>query len=390
MSSDTTDEGWGRSVWEKQEAAPVDDDRPSYLADEPEPAAEEAPSYVSPDPGHVAQDAPIQSDTYGGYDFDAGPPPTEEVPAGVMEDVGVSYNAPMNVPEPPPIPGILDRFTPPPVERQGAGGAVPPQAPADDAFFGDPTGGYSQPTVPDGSQAFGGRPSYLDTPGPQARQDDVPARKVRARVDDDDDDDEPRGIPMGPILLLSAALFFGVVLVGGVGMVAVGLTASSGGGEADDADPVETVDDVEPGVELRNDMRKKPGLIGVDGEEPVEEPDEEPVDDEEPEPAPVPDPEPASPKPSPSPAPSRPRPAPAPSPAPAAPAASSKGMLKVRSNRRVLIYVDDRAVGYAPQDVETSAGSHTVSAMIPGRPASKRSETVSVSEGGSASVDFTF
>ncbi len=334
MPSDTTDESWGRSVWDG--------------AGEPD----------------ASLDAPINREAHGSHqDFDAGPPPTEEVPAGVMEDVGVSYNAPMNVPEPPPIPGILDRFTPPPVERQV--GAVGGEAPV----FEDP--GYSQPTVQDGSQAFGGRPSYLDTPGPSDRAPEPVAKSKKPPTrdyDDDDDDVGGGGIPMGPVLILAAALFLGVVVVGGLGVVVIGLGAGStqvntsdDGGEPD----------VEPGVELRNDMRQKPGLIGV-------------------EPEPEPDPEPSpSPSPAPVPAPAPTRPAPAPKPAPA-PAASTKSVLKVRSNRRVLIYVDDRAVGYAPQDVETTPGSHTVSAMIAGRPASKRTESVSVSEGGTASVDFTF
>ncbi|MBT3221323.1 MAG: hypothetical protein HN348_19750, partial [Proteobacteria bacterium] len=42
-------------------------------------------------------------------------PPTEEFPTPVMEDLAAPHSAPMNVPEPPPIPGILDRYTPAPV-----------------------------------------------------------------------------------------------------------------------------------------------------------------------------------------------------------------------------------------------------------------------------------
>ncbi|MCA9572239.1 MAG: hypothetical protein KC656_30580, partial [Myxococcales bacterium] len=45
-------------------------------------------------------------------EYDDGPPPTDEVPSAVLQDVSQSYAAPMHVPEPPPIPGILDRFTP--------------------------------------------------------------------------------------------------------------------------------------------------------------------------------------------------------------------------------------------------------------------------------------
>lgn len=369
----------------------VDDDRASYVENGAERTDTGDAGWGSSVWGG-GDDAPLEPDDGSSAGYDGEMPPPEDVPGGVMEDVGVAYNAPMNVPEPPPLPGILDRFTPPPVQQRDVGGDMP-------SYLDDM--GYSEPTGGDPTGGFGGdRPSYLATPEPGERQESAPVPKVRPseRLDDDDDDDDVivTRPPVSAVVVagVAAALFFGIVGIGGLAMVLL----TAGGGSA----PAETVEtrpaQGDDGVEVRNDMRQKPGLIG----EAVEEPgDDEPLDDPEgmpdggaepepepvPEPAPAPEPVPAAPKPAP--APTAPKPRPAPKPAPAA-APAARGTLKIRSNRRVLVYVDDRAVGYAPQDLPASPGEHTVSAMIAGRPASKRNETVKVEAGGTASVDFTF
>jgi len=454
MGTDTTDDGWGGSVWDRQDEAPsppaaegaaepVSDDVSSGGADapsdpvpepsappesaateavppEPAPVAEPDPSpepqpepqtiapaaeHVSPEPTAPGQptgaaDAPIgnRGNAYG--DLDMAPPPTEEVPSGVMEDVGVSYNAPMNVPEPPPIPGILDRFTPPPADRQysqpNAPNAAPPgEAPGGDAGFDpmNPMGGYSQPQAPGAQDA--GRPSYLpDTPAGAERQEmsPKPASKPRRSYDDDLDDDDESRPPVLPVLMFGGLV---VVAVVGLGALVMGLWMLVGPGSGGTLQPVDGQEreEVGPdGVELRNDMRQKPGLIGEDEpdepdgiqEDPNKGEEQLPEDDDEPEDDP---PEAAAPAPRPSP---RPAPQPAPvAPAPA-PAAASTGVIKVRSNRRVLVFLDNSAVGYSPQDIDADPGWHTVSAMIAGQPASKRTEDVKVSAGSSASVDFAF
>lgn len=53
--------------------------------------------------------------------------------------------------------------------------------------------------------------------------------------------------------------------------------------------------------------------------------------------------------------------------------------LKVRANRRALVYVDGRAIGYVPQDVEVSVGTHQVSVKLPGDPSSEQAREIQVS-----------
>ncbi len=75
----------------------------------------------------------------------------------------------------------------------------------------------------------------------------------------------------------------------------------------------------------------------------------------------------------------------------AGPDPATVGTLKIRSNRRVLIYVDGKAVGYAPTDYPVTPGSHVVRAMVPGQPTSAQTQEIQVAAAGSVlGVDFTF
>ncbi len=410
MGEDTTDSGWGSSVWDKEgaEGAPVED-APAREAVAPEAAAPEGERSVSyshstpdlpeaheqtyPSPtntppisdgaeGHPAstytaptlQDAPIAVGLYGEYsEFDGRPPPTEEVPSSVMEDVGSPYNAPMNVPEPPPIPGILDRFTPPPVARDA----------------------YSQPAAPTGHKNAG-LPDYLSgvDDGGSSDEDDLPIPPGRRKKEqglvasqkpkrrERYDDDEERGGP--PIMVILGGLAaVGVALVGLLGLAWVVLIGMSSN---------ETAGGPKKGsqLEVRQDMQREPGLIGVDPKpEPAPEPDPpqpapEPVPDS---PEPTPSAQPATaPRPTPTPRP-QPRPAPVAAPKPAA----TFGTLKVDANRRVIIRVNGQPKGFTPQRLELPPGTYEVSAAMPGQADTEKKKTVTIAAPGTTvGVDFAF
>ena len=385
----------------------VDDDQPSYVDDQPsyvdespaipDPTYEDQPTWEEQsslfNEGTLDPPAPEPQTLTGtgeyssaGMDFDGGDaggndadfmndlygafgeaPPTEEIPGGLYQDVSQPYNAPMNVPEPPPIPGIADRFTPPPVSRTDVGSRNPD------------------------------RPSYLATP--------TPAPEPRAKLpptpssrDYDDEIEERRGPPMGLILVAMAVMAFAFVAVGLV-MFLVGTKVVAG-----DPDAAPLVDEHE-GVEVRGNMRQTPKVFGeVDddekGTDPTAPPDGEDGDDDgtedtdsdtvekddggqEAAPAPGPAPAPQA-----SPGPRRPQPtAPAPQPS----TDGVKGTLKIRSNRRVLVYVNGAAVGYTPQDYKVQPGDYSVSAMVPGQPGTKQTIDTSLAQPGQTqAVDFSF
>ncbi|MBX2801712.1 MAG: hypothetical protein KTR31_28800 [Myxococcales bacterium] len=65
--------------------------------------------------------------------------------------------------------------------------------------------------------------------------------------------------------------------------------------------------------------------------------------------------------------------------------------LRIRSNRKVLVYVDGRPIGYTPQNHVTDAGPHSVSAVVPGQPATRQTRSVTLSsDDGAVAVEFTF
>lgn len=386
------------------ELPPVAEPEPPPPAPEPEPpVAEPEPPAAEPVvsgvdsswmPTSEAMDAALKNDALADElfgDFDGAPPPTDEQARPVVQDVADAYHAPMNVPEPPPIPGILDRFTPPPVMRTEVG-----------------------------ARNAAARPSYLaETPPPSPMPSSTDPRSYDSkyavygsekpvRDDDDDDDDERRGIP----ILLVAAVGV-VVLFIGVGVVGIGaiFLTGSGGTEPEEFEPVVGKD-----IEVRGDMHKTPEFFGSGGNaadltppprpgttevQPDAPPDPGTPDPGTPDPGtpdpgtPEAEPEPiAAPQPVAAPAPvpkrverPRPRPRPAPVPEPVA----QNGTIKIRANRRVLVYVNGSAVGYTPQDYKGPPGSYTVSAMVPGQPDSKQTRDTKIAgSGGASAVDFTF
>jgi hypothetical protein len=66
-------------------------------------------------------------------------------------------------------------------------------------------------------------------------------------------------------------------------------------------------------------------------------------------------------------------------------------VLKIRSNRRVLVYIDGQASGYTPLEMKVDPGEHAVVAMVPGQPNTKQERAASVAAGGdTVAVDFAF
>ena len=305
-------------------------------------------------PGHrleAAVDAPVAQDLFGegGYDgFEGANPPTDEFPAQVMEDVGQPYTTPFSVPDAPPIPGILDRFTPPPAHRTEIGS----RRKKSDFLTETP-------------QA---KDRYQPTPSPVRRTKALP-RSASSTNDAPDRHDEPAAVsPLSLWVGIGGVLTFLVGVVSLVVALLLVLTWSRADEEAGEREPVSG------GVEIRDDMNRPPPVPGVpdagaDGGVPVAPvpsaptPDTPPLPDPKAKVAPV---VPAAPPPTPTPAP--------------AGVAGHQGLLKIRSNRRVLTYVDNKAIGYTPQDVPVEPGKHRVTAKLPGQPNSEQGRDAVMAE----------
>jgi len=334
-------------------------DPPSFDMFEPGPTEEASTELYAPVEG-AAEDVPASLDDGVGFgamgNFDDAPPPTDEVPSAVLQDVSQPYTAPMNVPEPPPIPGILDRFTP---------------------------AGAQQRTST--SKRQDQRPSYIDDtppPAPQLVRRDTPPPKVRTQRDSGSG-----GSPI-PLVLGLGAIVVGALALGMFGLFAIGVGGTVATSGTDEGSPSEL--EGRSGIKVKVQDGLRSGTEGEDPE-PVPAPAEpDPVEPAPtPDPAPAPEPEPSAPQPQVDPRP-RPTPRPAPAPAPVEEAAAGRGTLRIRSNRKVLIYVDGKAVGYTPKSYKAEPGSRTVSAMLPGQPQSKQTQTLTLKPGATQSVEFTF
>jgi hypothetical protein len=110
-----------------------------------------------------------------------------------------------------------------------------------------------------------------------------------------------------------------------------------------------------------------------------------------PDPAPevAPEPPPATSTPSPRAPAAKPSQPPTTKPAPEPQGPPAVGAVKVRANRRVLVYVDGNAVGYTPLDHPVPAGRYEVSVLVPGNAESRQSQTVEL-QSGDRTVEFTF
>lgn len=299
----------------------------------------------------TAIDAPVAQDLFGegGYEeLDGLAPPSEEAPAQVMEDVGQPYTTPYTVPEPPPIPGILDRFTPSPAQRTEIGSRrKKPDYLADDG-----------PKVKD----------FRPTPAPSRREErtrQAPAAQASITVvrrPAEEPQGGNRGAVLGVLGILFGLLGLGALIAAGVVLWIAKTTPAA------DEEPtaIPTTD-----VEVRDRMGDRdPNELPPVQDLPT--PSEvAPADGEDLEAPPLP---------------AAPKAAPEPS-----KAEVTTGTLRIKSNRRVLVYVDDKAMGYTPQTVEVKPGKYRVLAMMPGQPNTKQARDANVSAAGAAvNVDFSF
>lgn len=261
-------------------------------------------------------DAPIAQDLFreGGFeDLDGAAAPFDDQPAQVMEDVGQPYTTVYTVGDPPPLPGIADRFTPPAPQPTEIG-----QRRARSDASGSPS--------PDRKERFEPTPAPIRRAATPRLMAAAPTPLVVAEAKRD-----PSWMWFG-----IASAGFGVVglfsLIGAVALVYGGAGSGAGPtrGSGDDEEPA--------------------GLVEV----------------------------------------SRPGPKPA-SAEPAETAPVTTGKLKVRANRRALVYVDDQAVGYTPASVDLPPGTHSLSAMMPGQPNSRQSRQAIIPKpGDTVAVEFTF
>jgi hypothetical protein len=280
---------------------------------------------------------------------DGARPPTEEMPNAVMEDLSQVYSAPMSVPEPPPGPGIVDRYTPPPMSRRG-------------------------PAPPTGVDAR--RPAF--TPNPAPRQAPTrpiaptPAPDLRRRAPESNDGG---GTPLMTLIL--AFLLGGAVFVLLLALVWTMMNMSNAGSVEPVVQPVPAT--AQPAVQGLNVVPQAPdegtGVVplrdGIGGEDPAVEVDVIPV------PAAVPT---ASP---------RPRPAPAAPTIQPRPAATS-GTLSIESNRRVIVSIDGNPSDFTPLELTVPPGTYSISAELPSRAGSQQTQTVEVEAGERKPLYFRF
>lgn len=283
------------------------------------------------------------------------------VPSGATEDMAPRIDEPYSAPvASPPIPGL---FTPAPMERMGEPGHGP-----------GVSGSQSYPLS--GSKKRD-RPAYIaDTPAPTSRfdPDEWAARRARA-LGSELADEGPSGPPDELLKLM------GVVMIGifSMGIIAIWLTLLWGGPPEEDEGLISR-EPVAKDVEIREVVRPAPQPAATsdrvrDPSLPAVAPRNGPV---VPKPEPQPEPVVAAPPPTPRPRPTKPQPA-------------TSGTLKIRSNRKVLVYVNDEAIGYTPQNYPAPPGSYQISAMVPGQPKTRQTHRATLEQGGSTvPVQFTF
>jgi hypothetical protein len=304
---------------------------------------------------------------------DGAEPPTEEAPGGVFEDLSHVYGAPMSVPEPPAIPGIVDRYTPPPLTRRSP-------VPANEkrpAFT--PT---APPRIPPGPGPASSPPSAPppSTPPP-------PELRRRQRRPAEEAAPPPAEDPRTMVLFgfLGAAVLIAILFVVFVlyGMLFRAPETEAPVVQDPDVGRVEVTPVVDPALapdpSAPTPVPVRSTLQGTPPPEPVVE-------------APAPAPTRPSPAPATRPAPTtRPGPAPAARPAPAAPApAATNGTLSIQSNRRVIVSINGRAVDFTPLEISVPAGAYTISAALPSRADSSQTREVRLDAGDRETITFTF
>jgi hypothetical protein len=330
------------------------DDAPPMRQGTPQAAPARRPG--TPVPG-------FEAESDGFLHHEGGDPPTEEASGPAPEDLADLYRAPMNVPEPPPIPGILDRYTPAPTGRTQEGQGTderPAYVPVAHEAAGAP-----EVTSPKGL--------WDETPHPAARSsvDDTPTppEPVRAR---------PQSRQEAPFwrdpFVLGAAVLAAVLAVAALVGISMFVLPDRGRLAPTDGQPVRTR---VPVVSPDGGLPPAQGLPGATQDGPGAMPPSDPTADPPPE-EPVPPPTagdagrpgvtpPPTVAPAPVPRPTvRPTQAPASTPERTEPAGRT-GTLRIRAQRAVLVNVNGVPVGYTPQELQRPPGEYTISAKVDGR-----------------------
>ncbi|HHO49991.1 MAG TPA: hypothetical protein ENK18_03760 [Deltaproteobacteria bacterium] len=283
-------------------------------------------------------------------------PPTHVETENIAPRIDEPYSAPIASP---PIPGL---FTPAPVERMGEPGQGPGLS-----------GNQSYPL----KSPRRDRPDYIDdTPAHSSRFDpgEWAARRAKA-LGPELQDEGPSG-PPDELLKLMGVLMIGIF---SMGIVAIWLTLLWGG-PPEEEEGLVSREPASGNLEIRPSVQPspEPSRSDRDPSRPAVAPRNGPVVSEpEPEPAPEPAPVVEAPKPT-----RRP---------PPKPVAAAAGTLKIRSNRKVLVYVNGEALGYTPQDFPASPGQYTISAMVPGQPKTRQTHSATLGKDGTTvPVQFTF
>ncbi len=285
--------------------------------------------------------------------------PTEEFQPTDIEDFASLYRAPMNVPEPPPIPGILDRFTPAPT-RPIAGGAGAVDSTRPEFVPTPPDAGQPPPVV---------RPRSLwDEPEPGAPSRDGGRRPAAPPP--------PRDVPFwqDPVFLaiVGAAVVFAVVLL--LGMVWVlGRPPQTAAIEPASITPIAPTVGVPPQVARPPvDLAPLPPPVDPTAARVGGDPAVAPADPGAA--APV---QPAvAPAITPSTPPPRPRPR---------VTADKPGRIQVRTTRAALVYINGSPVGMSPVDVERPPGVYTVHITDKGKRVEQR---VDLDAGATRTLEF--
>ncbi len=365
-------------------------------------------------------------DLYNSFDFDSAPP-TDEVTAAVYEDVTQHHPGSMEVPESPAMESLIRKATPMPVSRR-AGPTGSPDLPD-----------YDAPAVDAKGQPDGPVNRFLASSTPVPTEREVPptaaasGRNPSWTLDDEFSTGTAKttpeeSAPANPVGRGATVVGIGLALVIGVVALAIiptldleGLVPESSGPGKPPAPALSSSptpqDGTLKGVEVRSSLHGKPTIFGEDdgADAPPPPPAPREISTREltqpaPAPAPLPDleveliaeeeatppppPEPARAAPAPAPAPAAapaPRAAPAPEPEAPAPAAATAGTLNIRSNRRVIVYVNDSAIGYTPVEHPVPVGAYSIRAMVPGMPDTQQTRQAAVETAGQAvAVTFSF
>jgi hypothetical protein len=353
-------------------ATPVGNETPGALWDRhfSAPHAPPAPSRpaqptLPPDvaPPMLASDDPMMS-------FDPAVPPTDEM-VGFDDQLAPSYGAPTQLGDASPFGSLEERFTPVSVERTVGDRPTYEPAPVaatgrDEAVLPLPLGGSETTMPPDDSARPAAPRSQPEAPRP------APPKG--------------NGVKIALLGLLAAS-------IGAIGMlVLVGLPMLTSSGSSSSATQVVSVP---PSPAPAPVVAAEPEPAPVDDEALAEADasgiEVEPAAPSTPEAAPRTEPsikvhrsgqtEPVA-----SATPSVGRP----TTAKAAPKDASVGILRIRSNRRVLVKVNGQAKEYSPLDLELAPGSYQVSAALPGRPETEQSLTVELAGGATEPVSFSF